>query len=115
MRLVVGALLVLLVVACDPFGKLPAGEEIDGIVVGAGGPCQDGADPGFCRALLKCAIQNEFGGTDPGVVSWQMHGTPGHLRDGTLVVTGGAITIVVFELADGTRRATQVAETDRCR
>jgi hypothetical protein len=28
---------------------------------------------------------------------------------------GGNVVIVVFDMKDGTRRATQVAETDRCR
>jgi len=115
MRLVAGFLLAVAVAGCDPFGKLPAGEQIDGIVVGPGGPCEDGADQGFCAALLTCAIQVEFGGADPGIATWQVHSLPDRLRDGTLVTRGGAVATVVFQLRDGPRRATHVAETDRCR
>ena len=115
MRLVVGVLFALLLIGCDPIGRLPDGEQIDGIWVGAGAACQDGDDPGLCEAILACAIENEFGGVDPGIESWQVHGPPERNRDGTLRLYGGNVVIVVFEQNDGTRRATQVAETDRCR
>lgn len=115
MRLLVLFLFVFLLAGCDPFGRLPDGEQIDGIWVGAGGPCQDGADQGLCDALFTCAVDVEFGGADPGIVSWQVHSPPNRLRDGTLVTRGGTIAIVVFEVADGSLRATQVSETDRCR
>jgi hypothetical protein len=116
LRLLLGVLLLLAVGACgDPFGNLPDGDQIDGIWVGPGDACQDGGDEGFCQALLTCAVQNEFGGADPGIDTWRVHGPPERLRDGTLLVYGGAVAIVVFDLRDGTRRATSVMETDRCR
>jgi hypothetical protein len=116
LRLLLGVLLLLAVGACgDPFGSLPDGDQIDGIWVGPGDACQDGGDEGFCQALLTCAVQNEFGGADPGIDTWRVHGPPERLRDGTLVVYGGAVAIVAFDLRDGTRRATSVMETDRCR
>jgi hypothetical protein len=115
MRPLAVLLLALLLAGCDPLGKVPEGEQIDGIWVGPGGACQDGADRGLCEALLTCAVEVEFGGADPGIESWQVHSRPDRLRNGTLLTYGGAIAIAVFDLKDGTRRATYVAETDRCR
>jgi hypothetical protein len=97
MRPLAVLLLALLLAGCDPLGKVPEGEQIDGIWVGPGG------------------VEVEFGGADPGIESWQVHSRPDRLRNGTLLTYGGAIAIVVFDLKDGTRRATYVMETDRCR
>ena len=114
MRLLALCLIAILAAGCDPFAKLPDGEQIDSIWVGAEADCES-VDPGFCAALFTCAVEAEFGGAHHSIVSWQMHAPPDRLRDGTLVTIGGAFAIVVFDMADGTRHATQVAETDRCR
>ncbi|MEX2010730.1 MAG: hypothetical protein WEF51_00685 [Chloroflexota bacterium] len=57
MRLVVGALLVLAIGACvDPFGNLPDGVQIDGIVVGPQVDCGVTS----CTRVVDCAEMQEF-------------------------------------------------------
>jgi hypothetical protein len=66
MRLVVGALLVLAVAACaDPFGNLPDGVQIDGIVVGPQVDCGTTS----CTKVIDCAAMEEFRTETPGGVA----------------------------------------------
>jgi hypothetical protein len=106
MRLVVGALLVLAVAACvDPFGNLPDGEQIDGILVGPPVDCGTTS----CTKVIDCAAMEEFRTETPsGVTASQVYEGPTRLRDGTPITSGAGIRVVVFHMHDGSQRAVTV-------
>jgi hypothetical protein len=124
---------VLAVGACvDPFGNLPDGVQIDGIVAGPEVDCGTTS----CTRVIDCATMEEFRTETPtGVAATQLPGAdPDSRRHGDhqrrrypdrglrhagrqptgCHGDGGPVSTVVFELKDGPA-ATQVAETDRCR
>ena len=117
MRLLALCLIAILAAGCDPFAKLPDGEQIDSIWVGAEADCES-VDPGFCAALFTCAVEAEFGGAHHSIVSWQMHAPPDRLRDGTLVTTGApsrsSFSIWLTELAMPPRSPRRIAAAERC-
>jgi hypothetical protein len=111
-RLVVGVLVALAVAACvDPFGNLPDGVQIDGIVVGPEVDCGTTS----CTKVIGCAAMEEFRTETPtGVGATQVYSAPTRLRDGTLITRTVEGQIVVFEMQDGTRRAVTVPGLDSC-
>lgn len=112
LRLVVGALLVLAVGACvDPFGNLPDGVQIDGVVVGPQVDCGVTS----CTRVIDCASMEEFRTETPtGVAATQVYSEPDRLRDGTLITRAVEGNIVVFAMQDGTERAVTVMGLDSC-
>lgn len=106
MRCVVGALLVLAIGACvDPFGNLPDGVQIDGIVVGPQVDCGVTS----CTRVVDCAEMQEFRTESPtGIAATQVYEAPIQTRDGTGITRGVGIRIVVFEMWDGSERAVTV-------
>jgi hypothetical protein len=112
MRLVVGALLVLAVAACvDPFGNLPDGDQIDGIVVGPQVDCGTTS----CTRVIDCAAMGEFRTETPtGVAATLVYSEPVSLRDGTPITRGVEGQVVVFEMQDGSQRAVTVMGLDSC-
>ena len=112
MRLLVGALLVLAVAACvDPFGNLPDGVQIDGIVVGSPVDCGTTS----CTRVIDCAAMEEFRTETPTAVSaTRVYSAPDRARDGTVFISSVGFQVVVFEMEDGAQRAVTVGDMDMC-
>jgi hypothetical protein len=106
LRFLVGVLFALPVAACvDPFGNMPDGVQIDGIVVGPQVDCGVTS----CTRVVDCAAMEEFRTETPaGVAATQVYEAPIRTRDGTGITSGAAIRIVVFDMQDGSKRAVSV-------
>ena len=109
------AFVVVVLAGCNtvlfPREALPDGTLVDGIWIGDPIDCAT-VD---CAAITACAIERGIGPQDrDDIAASAVFTRPERLTDGTLVVYGGPVLAVVFDMADGTRRADYVIGYDDC-